>query len=45
MWGDDVPYIRFLDGIAKEYGTTKDFGESFWEKVLNMKFYQQKANN
>ena len=40
--GDDVPYIRFLDAIAKEYGTSKEFGESFWDKVRTMKFPQNK---
>ena len=40
--GDDVPYIRFLDAIAKEYGTSKDFGESFWDKLHTMKFPQNK---
>ena len=40
--GNDVQYIRFLDATAKEYGTSKDFGESFWDKLHTMKFPQNK---
>lgn len=38
--GEDVPWIRWLDSIAKGYGTTKEFGHTFWDKMLTMKFYQ-----
>jgi hypothetical protein len=38
--GPDVPWIRFLDAMSKQYGTTKEFGHSFWEKILTMKFPQ-----
>ena len=40
--GPDVPWIRFLDAFGKEYGTTKAFGETFWDKISNMKFPQNK---
>ena len=40
--GPDVPWIRFLDDIGKEYGTNKAFGETFWDKISNMKFPQNK---
>lgn len=38
--GEDVPWIRWLDSIAKGYGTTKEFGQTFWDKMLTMKFQQ-----
>ena len=40
--GPDVPWIRFRDAIGKEHGTTKAFGETFWDKISNLKFPQNK---
>lgn len=42
--GDEVPYVRFLDSMTKQFGTTKDFGETFWEKALNTKFPQSRQS-
>ena len=42
--GPDVPWIRFLDAIGKEHGTIKAFGETFWDKIFNMKFPQDKKH-